>query len=157
MDENSNSRVNVRLHPFTLNFILLLGLFFSLAPLASVADEDPNSIEDSNYALTIHECLAAMSRSLTKHVEGGVYFSNVCDKKPNVSRYIWSFRYKKKAYVSGWLAPKTEEECAAALSSELNKEIPGLEITIFSRCTQKQPIHSGLTAFTWTYKYVPVP
>jgi hypothetical protein len=135
-------------------FAPLFFLAFSLAP--ALADENPNVLEDGNYALTIHECLASMGRSLTKNVVGGVYFSKACDKKPDSSRYVWAFQYKKKTYESGWLGPKTEDECAAALGSELNKEIAGLEITILNRCQLKQPIHPGLSAYTWNYRYTPV-
>lgn len=142
---------------FGLRGLLVLFLMFCGAfTIKNSYSDESNAIEDSNYALTIHECLGSMAHSLTKNVVGGVYFTKYCEKKPNSSRYIWSFQYKKKNYDSGWLGPKNEEDCAASLGSALNKEISGLEITIFSRCTQKQPIHQGLSAYTWTYKYVPV-
>lgn len=117
---------------------MILGISITASPHTSQAEViETTSIQKTENSNSAAGCIASLLRSLSSSVPG-LYFKANCARDRGSDRYPWEFIYKSNTF-SGE-SDTSMEQCISDLATELNLNIPIIDISIRHRCHKNERI-----------------
>ena len=113
-----------------------LSLLIQTVPNTSRAEViETTSIQKTDSSTSTMGCIVSLLRSLYSSVPG-LYFKYNCARERGTDRYHWEFMYKHNIF-SGE-SDTSMEFCISDLATELNLNIPIIDISLNHRCQRNE-------------------
>lgn len=118
-----------------LGLVALTTILTGFPNLSRAELMETNAIQKSDSSTTTMGCIVTLLKTLYSDVPD-LYFKSNCTRDPATDRYRWAFIYKNNEFSGD--SDTSMEFCISDMATELNLNIPIIDISLNHRCQRNE-------------------